>query len=85
MKRSRPCFSGSFILEVLVSAEIRAEDLFLCFLMLMMTLSGLYGNIHLGIGVHVRDHHRHCKPHQICGADPGSSAFCRVNRVDFKR
>ena len=22
--------------------------------------------------VHVRDHYRHCKPRQICGADPGS-------------
>ena len=78
-------FFGYFVLEVLVSAEIRAEDLFLCFLMLMMTLSGLYGNIHLGIqkstSAIIIDIVSHIK---FVALILGVSAFCRVNRVDYR-
>ena len=61
-------FLGYFVLDLLMSAEIRMEDLLLCCYAAVVAAAGLYGNFRFGI--------QGAKAAIII-------AFCRVNRVDY--
>ena len=42
-------FLGYFLLDLLMSAEIRMEDLLICFFAAVVAAAGLYGNFRFGI------------------------------------
>ena len=77
-------FLGYFVLDLLMTAEIRVVDLLLCCFAVVMAAAGLYGNFRFGIqGVKaaiIIDLISHLK---FVFVFLGVSAFCRVNRVDY--
>ena len=77
-------FFGYFLLYVLVSCEIRQEDLIVCAPVLVTAAAGLYGNwrfaiqdSHAAILLDVISHFK------FAGLYLGVRSFCRVNRVDI--
>lgn len=77
-------FLGYFVLDLLMSAEIRMEDLLLCCYAAVVAAAGLYGNFRFGIqgakAAIIIDLVSHFK---FVFVFLGVSAFCRVNRVDY--
>ena len=77
-------FLGYFLLHVLVSAEIRQEDLIVCALVLVTAAAGLYGNWRFAIqdsrAAILIDVISHFK---FAAVYLGVRSFCRVNRVDI--
>ena len=77
-------FLGYFVLDLLMSAEIRMEDLLICCFSVVLAAAGLYGNFRFGIqGVKaaiIIDLVSHLK---FACLFLGVSAFCRVNRIDY--
>ena len=77
-------FLGYFVLDLLMSAEIRMEDLLICFFAAVVAAAGLYGNFRFGIqgakAAIIIDLVSHLK---FACLFLGVSAFCRVNRVDY--
>ena len=78
-------FLGYFVVDILIRSEIRAEDLIFCSLVVLVAAAGLYGNIRFGIqdvrSAIVLDIVSHFK---FAAYFLGVSAFCRVNRVDYR-
>ena len=76
-------FFGYFLLHVLISFEIRQEDLIVCALVLVTAAAGLYGNWRFAIqdsrAAILIDVISHFK---FAGLYLGVKSFCRVNRVD---
>lgn len=77
-------FLGYFVLDLLISAEIRMEDLLICCFSAVVVAAGLYGNFRFGIqgskAAILIDIISHLK---FACLFLGVSAFCRVNRVDY--
>ncbi|MBQ8052744.1 MAG: hypothetical protein IJ198_02905 [Lachnospiraceae bacterium] len=78
-------FLGYFVLDLLMSAEIRMEDLLICCFSAVVVAAGLYGNFRFGIqgskAAILIDIVSHLK---FACLFLGVSAFCRVNRVDYR-
>ena len=77
-------FLGYFVLDLLMSAEIRMEDLLICCFAVIVAAAGLYGNFRFGIqgarAAIIIDLVSHLK---FACLFLGVSAFCRVNRIDY--
>ena len=77
-------FFGYFLLDLIMSAEIRMEDLLICCFSVVVAAAGLYGNFRFGIqdakAAIIIDLFSHLK---FACMFLGATAFWRVNRVDY--
>ena len=78
-------FLGYFVLDVLMNLQIGTGDLAVCCLIVLTAAAGLYGNLRFGIQDNLSailiDIVSHFKFPAVA---LGVSAFCRVNRVDYR-
>lgn len=78
-------FLGYFLLDTLLSMQIRTGDLAVCCLIVLTAAAGLYGNVRFGIQENqsaiLIDIVSHFK---FAAVTLGVSAFCRVNSVDYR-
>ena len=78
-------FFGYFLLDLVASLRIRTEDLMISCLVVMTAAAGLYANHRFGIQESLSAIALDIVSHfKFAAMYLGVSAFCRVNRVDYR-